>query len=75
MRTAISTLFFAIQPEANGNGAQAIGAFSLTAGVIGMALLLVGLDTPPAAHPRGCACRAGGVTITGLRASACRCMK
>ena len=40
---AIGTLFFAIQPEADMGGERAVWAFSVAAGVIGLALLAVGL--------------------------------
>ncbi|QGP80969.1 MFS transporter [Sphingobium sp. CAP-1] len=40
---AIGSLFFAIQPNADANGAMAIKAFTISAAFIGLALLSVGL--------------------------------
>lgn len=40
---AIGTLFFAVQPEDGGSGVQAIEAFTLSAAVIAVVLLIVGM--------------------------------
>lgn len=58
---AIGTLFFTIQPETDVGGTNAVLAFSVAAGVIGLALLAVGLVA--FAIPRGLRIRGAAVTV------------